>query len=313
MPVFFRGQQKNMRLFSFPFKKIFTHWLVLGIGLTFFSLIIYGYYCEPNAITVQHVEIKDSTLHNAWGSLRIVHLSDLHVVKQEAKEEKVLAIVQQLQPDIICITGDISQWGEEPDDSISFVRQLTAPLGVYCVLGDSDTSNGRRSCLFCHPANNPHQQRSTPVMLKNKIVEIDMSPVRKEESNGRQKLLVVGLHADKSGSDSIVELFENREDENLPLLLLSHFATQWKNVKSKRALLWLSGDTHGGQVLMPDLMWKWFSGKSDVTHRAGLFYTETNKWLYVNSGIGTTARFPFRFGVPPEITLLTIMPPSAAE
>lgn len=268
-------------------------------------VIIYSYYFEPYTITVQHVDIKDRTLHNAWGSLRIVHLSDLHVVKQGIREEKVLGIVQGLQPDIICITGDMVQWSVDPAETVSFITQFYAPLGVYCVMGDSDSSSGRRHCIFCHPGNNPHQQRSTPLIVKNKIVEIDIPRLSGEKMQSLQQLLVGGIWSDDAYVDTVTGLLENGGNDQSPLLLLSHFSTQWQNVETSRTLLWLSGDTHGGQILMPDFIWKWFSGKSDVAHRAGLFH-DNNKWLYVNSGIGTTARFPFRFGVPPEITLLTI-------
>ncbi len=297
-----------MRLFTFPFNNLSTILIVVSMVLSAISLIAFSGYYAPNSITVQHIDINDSTLHNAWGNLRIVHLSDLHVVKQGNREEKVLSLVKQLQPDIICITGDMVQWSVDPTETILFIRKFQAPFGVYCVMGDSDSAAGRRSCVFCHPGNNPHQQRSTPLILKNKVVEIDISRMRAGESQSGQKLLVGGIQKGESAENSLTKLLEKTDDGKLPLLLLSHFSTQWQNVEGDRALLWLSGDTHGGQILMPDFVWKWFSGKSDVAHRAGLFQ-DRNKWLYVNSGIGTTARFPFRFGVPPEITLLTISTP----
>ena len=260
----------------------------------------------PCSITVRRIDIKDSSLHNAWGSLRIVHLSDLHVEKQGIREEKVLAMVQRLQPDIICITGDMVQWNVDPAETVSFITQFNAPLGVYSVMGDSDSSSGRHHCIFCHPGNNHHQQRSTPLIFKNQVVEIDVSKLSGEKRDSQQRLLVGGIWGDDAGTDTVTGLLKKTGDDQSPLLMLSHYSDQWQNVKSSRAILWLSGDTHGGQILMPDFIWKWFSGKSDIDHRAGLFHDGDNKWLYVNSGIGTTARFPFRFGVPPEITLLTI-------
>ncbi len=90
-----------------------------------------------------------------------------------------------------------------------------------------------------------------------------------------------------------------------PILVLSHFSKEWAEIATKRPVLWLSGDTHGGQILLPDLFWKIARIKPDPAHMAGLFRAGPHKWLYVNSGIGMTKNLPLRIGVPPEITLIT--------
>jgi predicted MPP superfamily phosphohydrolase len=73
--------------------------------------------------------------------------------------------------------------------------------------------------------------------------------------------------------------------------------------------LLLSGDTHGGQIVLPlvgPIITKTRIGTGLVygLNRVG----ET--WVYTNPGIGTTG-LPFRFGSPPEATVLILRQPSS--
>ena len=72
----------------------------------------------------------------------------------------------------------------------------------------------------------------------------------------------------------------------------------------KTCALTVAGHTHGGQVRLP------FVGRLVVPSRYGQRYAagyvrEGGKSLFVSTGIGTSI-FPVRFGVPPEISLLTL-------
>ena len=63
--------------------------------------------------------------------------------------------------------------------------------------------------------------------------------------------------------------------------------------------LTLSGHTHGGQVSLLGLRPTRFAYPEDK----GL-YTENGRSLFVSSGIGGLV--PFRFGVPPEVVVITL-------
>ncbi|MBN2719392.1 MAG: hypothetical protein JXX14_26310, partial [Deltaproteobacteria bacterium] len=75
--------------------------------------------------------------------------------------------------------------------------------------------------------------------------------------------------------------------------------------------LLLSGDTHGGQVALPFLgplikIRRW----NTPFYSAGLHTTPGGTHLYVNRGIGMEGRnVPrVRFNVPPEVTLIKLLP-----
>ncbi len=84
-------------------------------------------------------------------------------------------------------------------------------------------------------------------------------------------------------------------------LLLSHDPSHWhREVLSKDIDLMLAGHTHGAQLAIGS-----FSPVSFMYPEWGGLYTQDDKGLYINVGIGSVA-IPFRYGVFPEITVITL-------
>lgn len=273
--------------------------LRLLLTLTFVlaaALVGYGVYIEPNSVRVEEVVIKEGRLAAAWGDITIAHLTDLHIDRSGTREKKLVGLLARMQPDMIVITGDFVQWNSDPQPAIDFTTSLHAPLGVYCVLGDSDIAGGRRHCLFCHPDGDVHRLRDHPRFLKNETVDIPL------DKHGHA-ISVAGYYP-QNGLSALGKMEALRKEEQTPLLMLSHFSAGWEEVAATRPLLWLCGDTHGGQVRLPDSLWRSLKMADCPDYRAGLFGNGSGKWLYVNRGIGVSDFFPLRIGVPPEVTLI---------
>ncbi len=272
-------------------------------GIAAFCLLLllaWGLFIEPYRIRVRKVVIHDDVLHNAWGDVRIAQLSDIHITTMGKREQTVIDTLARLKPDIIVITGDIAQWNSDPEDAVRFIEGLKAPDGVYCVMGDADFSSRRRHCLFCHPHGDVHKHRIHPAILRDEIRCVNL--------DGERKLYIAGVapKGDWAGDHDYPAAIV--EEPGPPLLVISHFSGRWNEIEPRRAVLWLSGDTHGGQILMPSWFWRHVHKKPDPEHMSGLFYRGGHCWLYVNQGIGTTENVPVRIGVPPEITLFTFEP-----
>ena len=171
-------------------------------------------------------------------------------------------------------------------------------------MGDADFSSARYHCIFCHPGSDIHKQRKTPVFLRDRTIEISLG----EKFNHRY-LTIIGLAAGNNRSPDQDYTKEIGRDNNNPkgLLILGHFSEKWAPLTAltHRPLLWLAGDTHGGQIWLPDFIWKVIKFKPDALHMAGLYQNDRHQYLYVNRGIGTTENFPFRLGVRPEIAMIS--------
>lgn len=268
------------------------------IAFVILLLAGYGYFVEPYRIKVEQVVIPDGDLHQAWGDATIAQLADLHIDKIGQREEKVLQLLKDIKPDLIVITGDMVQWNKDPQVALQFLEKLRAPLGVYGILGDSDTASGRGSCIFCHAGGNVHHLRQHPRMLKNGWEEITVPATGK-------KVAIAGVFPaddDDAGRHALAERLRQTEE---PVLFLDHFSEGWQRVNHQGPLLWLAGDTHGGQIAIPDFIWPIFRLVDYPQYMSGLFSGGAHKWLYVSRGIGTVGYFPFRIGVPPELTVIS--------
>ena len=278
--------------------------LLFYLSLIILSVAGYAYFIEPFNIQVQCIQIPDPELHKQWGDIKIAQLSDLHITEIGRREKAVLKKLAEIKPDLIVVTGDSAQWNQRPENAVKFLENLKAPLGVCCVMGDADFSSLRYHCIFCHPGRDFHRQREKPHFLRDTTIEISLN----NKPEGR-RLTIVGITSESDwGSDQgYADKIGQDQEERKALLILGHFSKKWAALASRtaRPLLWLAGDTHGGQIWLPDFIWKILKFKPDAIHMAGLYQGNRHQWLYVNQGIGTTEGFPFRLGVRPEITILS--------
>lgn len=274
--------------------------------MTLMLLVGYAWLVEPNRLVIRRVEIRDSVLARAWPGLTLVHLSDTHIKTMGGREFKLLSTINDLKPDLIVMSGDFKQWLTDPGPAQQFLSQLSAPLGVYGVLGDADqTINSPKGCAFCHPEGRYGQRLTHPIILQNELKRVPFQG---------GVIDIAGVEFDEEGSSQLLgRLQAKASGDPEPLLILSHRSDQWHDTPLPVHSLWLSGDTHGGQMWMPDWVWRLISYKPDPWHKGGVYDNGKGGWLIVNRGIGMTARFPFRFGVPPELVVITFAASAGEE
>jgi predicted MPP superfamily phosphohydrolase len=91
---------------------------------------------------------------------------------------------------------------------------------------------------------------------------------------------------------------------SVPSVVLAHNPRTVERLDGRRCDLMLSGHTHGGQVHVPGLG-RPTLGRGARRFAAGM-YTFQKTHVYVNKGVGFG--FRFRFGVRPEVAVLTLQP-----
>ena len=258
------------------------------------AAVVYGAWIEPRMVSVSRVAIKSG--QPARQPVTIALLSDLHLDSGSAPlEEKVLRRLEAIRPDLIVLAGDYVAWGGRGpayERALNFLARLEAPLGVYAVLGDADTTFSRKSCEFCHaPGSGAPTSRHEVVFLKNDSRVVDTP-------NGRLRIVGIDMHFPRPGGQRLQELLAGET----PTILVSHSPGIYEGIDPSMEVLTVSGDTHGGQVWLPRWFWRLMRLTSDPDHIHGLFH-DGRKSLVVTRGLGTS-RFRFRLGAPPEIVVL---------
>ena len=105
----------------------------------------YGYYQARRTPAVRRVDVPIENLPPALVGLRIVQISDLHVgpTIKAPFVERVVARVNELQPDLIAFTGDLADGPvKRLAPHTAALAELTAPLGVYFCTGNHEYYSG---------------------------------------------------------------------------------------------------------------------------------------------------------------------------
>lgn len=265
-----------------------------AIVLFLAGCVFWGFLIEPGRLVIREEAIQIDNWPQPLDGLRIAVLSDLHVDNRFITEKKLRTIVErtnQRQPDLIVILGDyISGDGRrathrvEPEVFAPVLKDLHAPLGVYSVLGNHDWwYNGAK-------VRKALEQNGIRV-LENESAKVDARGT---------SFWLVGLADLWTRPQRIADTVAG-VPEGQPLIALTHNPDILPNLPQRVPLL-LAGHTHGGQVRFPIIGPVVESSEYGWVH--GHVFAD-NHHLFVTTGIGTSI-IPVRFGLPPEIVILTL-------
>lgn len=251
---------------------------------------------EPNLLVVREVQVNPPE----WSgpSLRVALVSDIHVGAPWSGLDRLHEIVEATnatKPDLILLLGDFDineiAGGEHVNEAgwTAVLAELSAPLGTYAVLGNHDWWNNEpeiRSQL---------EQHGIPV-LENESVAMSHHGV---------PFYLAGIGDSITDHENIPASLKNIP-ANAEILAMTHAPEVFDALDSRVDLL-VAGHTHGGQVDLPilgTLAWT-----EPYVYGA---YARDHQRLQVTSGLGMSI-YPIRFGVPPEIVVLSLQPALATE
>ena len=268
--------------------------IILFLG----GIVFWAFFVEPNRLVIRQQLIQIDNWPRELNGLRIAVIADIHAGAPFIDEKKLRLIVQRtndLRPDLIVILGDyMTGNGQvrhtmEPEVFAPILKNLSAPLGVYSVLGNHDWWYGGRKVRA-------GLEQNGIKVLEDEVVQLNARGT---------SLWLVGL-ADLWTRPQNIEQTINKVPEGAPVIALTHNPDIFPRIP-QRVPLMLAGHTHGGQVRFP------FIGSVVHSSRVGERYemghvVENNHHLFVTTGIGTSI-LSVRFGVPPEIVLLTVNSP----
>jgi predicted MPP superfamily phosphohydrolase len=169
------------------------------------------------------------------------------------------------------------------------LKDFRAPLGIYSALGNHDwwwDGSRVRDGLEANGIK----------VLDDEVVEV--------KARGRS-LWLAGL-ADLWTRPQRIGQTIAQIPEGAPVIALTHNPDIFPRLPERVHLL-LAGHTHGGQIRFP-IMGMVVRPSRVGDHYARGHVFENNHHLFVTTGIGTSI-LPLRFGVTPEIVLLTLKSP----
>lgn len=251
---------------------------------------------EARKLRVEHVEVPLTKLPRALDGLRIAQISDVHIGPTLGRTflERVVSTVNDLEPDIVVITGDLVD-GSVRDlaHDVAPLARLESTYGTFFVTGNHEYHAGAPEWCAHLPTLGVRVLRNERVVLERDGYGLDLAGVDDYEA----------AHFDLGHRTDLARAIAGR-DPSRPLILLAHQPKAVHEAVRYEVDLQLSGHTHGGQ-LWP-LGWLLRLGDPFV---AGLGKIGDTR-VYVSRGTGHSGP-PMRLGTPAEITQIVLRAPSA--
>lgn len=231
----------------------------------------------------EHRTLQLDRLPESCEGLKIAHLTDLHMSGRVHMDyyRRVVEIVNDWSPDLVCVTGDIVEYPAQLDWVEPTLGRLNKPkLGAWFVLGNHD---------------------------KKKI----------DPDQVRSRLEDCGLRDAASAPTTIAEAGVTLCGDEQPwfggpppltgeesfTLCLSHSPDRFGWASENSVDLMLAGHCHGGQVCFPLIGPLLCPSVHSVRLASGTF-RRRGSVLHVSRGTGSF--FPVRMLCPPELALLTL-------
>lgn len=277
-----------------------------------FGTLLFGMAKSAYDYTIRKEKLKINQLPESFKGLKIVQISDLHVGSFLTDEplKKAIQLIDDQKPDIIFFTGDlVNDITEEALPFMDTLKKLSAPMGVYSILGNHDYGDyfyqkddheGKQ-----HNYNlmkEVHQKLGWKLLLNEHVVL--------EKNN--ERLAVLGV--ENWGAGGRFPKYGDLDQAKKGLLssdiklMLSHDPSHWEAKilpEHSDIAATFSGHTHGMQFGIEIPNFKWSPSQYLYNQWAGL-YTANQQHLYVNRGLGFIG-YPGRVGILPEITVFELV------
>ena len=276
--------KKNIICFTFVILILFCSWIIW----------------ENKALMINEIIIENEKIPDSFSGFRIAQVSDLHNTEFGKDNEKLLALLDSYEPNIILITGDlIDSRRTNVEIAISFSEKAVEIAPTYYVTGNHESRIDEYKAL------EEELENAGVQVLKNERVLLNKS----EES-----ICIAGMEdpsfvtdylfgdSETVTKDVLSKLITNEE---IFTILLSHRPELFDIYVECKADLVFSGHAHGGQFRLP------FIGGIVAPNQGWLpeydsgLYTKGNTDMIVSRGVGNSL-FPFRINNRPEIVLVEL-------
>lgn len=290
----------------------------LGLGLVAAGAATVGWAAgvEPYWFRLRRLELP--LLPPGSAPLRVLHLSDLHVVPRQRRKAAWVAALAELRPDLVVNTGDTLSHPQAVPAALTAFGDLLQRPGAF-VMGNND--------YLAPILKSPHHYffGGSPRRARTPLPWRDLAAACRERGwwdldNARRTVTVRGVRIALAGVD---DPYSRRDryaaiagpaDPDAVVRIGVLHAPEPRVLDAFAADgydLLLAGHTHGGQVCLPgfgalvtncDLPRAQASGVSTWT-AAGRTVP-----LEVSAGLGTAPSAPVRFACRPEAVVLELLP-----
>jgi predicted MPP superfamily phosphohydrolase len=290
-----------------------------GLAAVGAGCLAYAALYEVNAFRLREVEVP--LLPPESQPIRILHISDIHMVPGATARQRWIAGLARLEPDLVINTGDNLAHQDAIDYVLRSLGGLLDVPGVY-VWG----SNDYYAPIFKNPLRYLIDRDGMGGKNQPPLQWRDLDRGFKEAgwldlTHTRTTLVIKGIRLGFRGTDDAHLSQDHYSSIAGPIdrtqcdVAIGVTHAPYRRVIDAMTYdghdLIVTGHTHGGQVCVPGYGALTTNCDLDVGRVKGLSTNTAGgrtSWLHVSAGLGTSPYAPIRFACPPEATLLTLTP-----
>lgn len=261
------------------------------------SVILFAFfYWQNNSIIITEMVFKNDTIPESFKGYKILQISDLHNKEFGSKQNRILSKIENINPDMIVITGDlIDSNNTNIDIAMELINGAINIAPIYYVSGNHEAWSGSYDSLKSKLEN------SGVVVLDNEKFEV---------FNDSDSIDIIGL-----ADTSFIEYGGNAETNNL-LNTLTEGSTNFKILLSHRPELFdiysnsnvnliFSGHAHGGQFRLPFIGGLIAPGQGFFPKLTEGMHTSNDTSMIISRGLGNSI-IPVRIFNRPELVVVTL-------
>lgn len=310
---------------SLPTRLLTTSAVAGGAALAWATLV------EPRLFALRRYTLP--VLAPGSTPLRVLQLSDIHMVPgQECKKQWIRSLAT-LDPDLVVNTGDNLSHLEAVPEVLETMAPLLDRPGIF-VMGSNDyyapTPKNPGRYLTRDYAKVTHARIPLPTEeLRAGMADrgwVDLDNARTSLDLAGTRLDLVGVDDPHIGRDDYAAVSSPADPGAALTLGVTHAPYQrvLDGMTTDGARLVIAGHTHGGQLCLPGLgaivtncdldrgrakgVSRWWPGAG-----TGREEPADPAWLHVSAGLGASRFAPVRFACRPEATLMTLVPEPGPE
>ena len=268
-----------VRVIAAPDDRIAVPWILAIAGVLVVLSVVAAHF-----LGVKHLQFHSGKITRPH---RIVQISDVHIgSRQGGYLNRIVNRINQLQPDVVVITGDLVDSSAVGHAELNCLNRL------------------RARTLFCI---GNHERYADLDKIINLLTELGVESLRQQQvSAGQLQFIGIDDSDERDQVASKLPSIQRRSDQYT--ILLYHRPQGWEAAMQHGVDLMLSGHTHNGQIFPFNLL-----VKRQFSRISGLYTNhEGDAHLYVSPGTGTWGPL-MRLGSFNEITCIDIKPMTQAQ
>ncbi len=283
----------------------------LAIGAaTGLGALVYAH-LETKRFTLRRIKIP--ILEPDQAPIRLLHISDLHMVPGQKTKSEWVCSLATLNPDAVVATGDFLSHEDGVPSALEALDPLMNLPGAF-VLGSNDYYAPKPINPVKYFSGPRQPTPSHPMLDWEALAQgmtshgwLDLTNTQVDWKVDGRLISVKGVddpHIGRDNYEGITNSFNIDADLTLGVVHAPYLRVL-DAMAADNAQLILAGHTHGGQLRVPGYGALVTNCDLDTKRARGLSHHH-NSALHVSAGLGCSRYAPFRFACPPEATLITL-------